>query len=150
MKRIMEQSRYIVLVAVLSSLVASVITFLWGGLKTYKIISGLIATAGSNPFTAVSLVELMDTFLVATELLIFAVGLYELFIQDLSLPPWLVIKDLHDLKAKLGSVIVLVIAVTFLSHFVEWKDPQGTFYFGLSAALVSAALIAFSHFGGKD
>jgi uncharacterized membrane protein YqhA len=150
MKRLMEQSKYIVLVAVISTLVASATAFLWGGFKTFKIISSLIATAGSNPFAAVSLVELMDTFLVATALLIFSIGMYELFIQEVDLPSWLVVKDLHDLKAKLGSVVVLVIAVTFLSHFVEWKDPQGTLYFGLAAALVTGSLIAFGHFGGKD
>jgi uncharacterized membrane protein YqhA len=150
MKRIMEQSKYIVLVAVLSTLVAAVTAYLWGGYKTFKIIAGLIGTAGSNPFAAVSLVELMDTFLVATALLIFSVGLYELFIQEVSLPPWLVIHDLHDLKAKLSSVIILLIAVTFLAHFVEWQDPQGTLYFGISAAIVTASLIAFGHVGHKD
>jgi len=92
----------------------------------------------------------MDTFLIAIALLVFSVGIYELFIEDLSLPEWLVIHNLHDLKAKLGSIIILVMAVTFLKHLVEWRDPQGTYYFGISVAVVSAALIAFSHFGKKD
>jgi uncharacterized membrane protein YqhA len=92
----------------------------------------------------------MDVFLIATALLIFAIGLYELFIGDVPMPKWLVIHDLHDLKAKLGSVIILVLAVTFLKHLVEWKDPQGTLYFGLAVTLVSASLIVFGHFGGKD
>lgn len=87
---------------------------------------------------------------IATALFIFAVGIYELFIEDPSLPEWFVIRNLHDLKAKLGSVIILVMAVTFLKHLVEWRDPHGTFYFGIAVAVVSASLIAFSHFGGKD
>jgi uncharacterized membrane protein YqhA len=58
--------------------------------------------------------------------------------------------NLHDLKAKLSSVIILVMAVTFLEHIVEWKNPRDTFYFNLAVAVVSAALIAFSHFGAKD
>jgi uncharacterized membrane protein YqhA len=92
----------------------------------------------------------MDTFLIATALFLFSVGLYELFIEDLSLPSWLVVHDLHDLKQKLGSVIILVLAVIFLEHFAEGKDPLGTLYLGLAVAVVSASLIAFITFGHKE
>ena len=92
----------------------------------------------------------MDSFLIATALLIFAIGLYELFIEDVAMPKWLAVHSLHDLKAKLASVIVLVLAVNFLSHLVEWRDARETLEFGLAVAVVSAALIAFGHFGGKD
>ncbi|MCL4476091.1 MAG: YqhA family protein [Nitrospirae bacterium] len=92
----------------------------------------------------------MDTFLIATALFIFAVGMYELFIKDVSLPQWLVIRNLHDLKVRLSSVIILVMTVIFLEHLVEWKDPQATLFYGIAVAVVSASLIAFSHFGGRD
>ncbi len=105
---------------------------------------------GKDPYAAISLIEVMDAFLIATALVIFAVGLYELFIRDISLPESLAIHNLHDLKAKLASIIVLVVVVTFLRHLVEWQDPQGTLYFGVAVAVVSAALIAFGHFGEKD
>jgi uncharacterized membrane protein YqhA len=67
-----------------------------------------------------------------------------------SLPEWLIIRNLHDLKVKLSSVIVLVMGIIFLEHLVEWKDPQGTLFFGTAVAVVSASLIAFGYFGGKD
>ena len=59
-------------------------------------------------------------------------------------------RNLHDLKAKLGSVTVLVLAVTFLEHLMAWKDPHDTLNFGIAISLISASLIAFSHFGDKD
>ena len=126
------------------------VLFFWGGLKVVFIVINLIKTYGKDLSGAIALIEIMDIFLIATALLVFSVGIYELFIGDIELPEWLVIRNLHDLKAKLGSVIILVMAVTFLKHLVEWRDPQGTFYFGIAVAVVSAALIAFSHFGGKD
>lgn len=150
MKRLLENSKNLTLIAVVFSLLASVAAFFHGAVKTAYIIMGLIASYGKDPLAAVALIELMDTFLIATALLIFAVGVYELFINNLNLPDWLEIHNLHDLKAKLGSVVVLVMAVTFLKHLVEWKDPQGTLFFGIAVAVVSASLIAFSHFGGKD
>ena len=88
--------------------------------------------------------------LLATALLIFAIGLYELFVEDIEMPEWLEVHSLHDLKAKLASVIVLVLGVSFLAHLAEWKDARETLEFGLAVAVVAAALIAFGHFGEKD
>ena len=147
MERLLEKSKNLILIAVISSLVASVAAFLWGAVKTVTIVLNLIASYGKDSRAAISLIGLMDTFLIATALLIFAVGLYELFIKDIK---WLVIRNLYDLKTKLGSVIILVMAVTFLEHLVEWNDPQGTLFFGIAVAVVSISLILFSHFGGKD
>ncbi len=150
MKRILEKSKYLTLVAIVSLLIASAGAFLSGAVKAINIILNLIVSYGKDPLTVIALIELMDTFLIATALLIFAVGMYELFIKDIDLPEWLVIHNLHDIKAKLGSIIILVMAVTFLKHLVEWKDPVGTLYYGIAIAAVSLSLIAFSHFGGKD
>ncbi|MEK6672687.1 MAG: YqhA family protein [Nitrospirota bacterium] len=150
MVRFLEHSRSLVLIAVIFSLLAAVAAFLLGSVKTVYTISALVASHGKDPLAAIALIELMDTFLIATALFIFSVGLYELFISDLSLPNWLEIHDLHDLKSKLGSVIILVMCVTFLKHLVEWQDPKGMLFFGIAVAVVSASLIAFSHFGGRD
>lgn len=150
MEKLLEKSRKLIFIAVISTLIASVAAFLWGALKTATIIMNLIMSYGKDPLAGIALIELMDTFLIATALFIFSLGMYELFINDINLPEWLVIHNLHDLKAKLGSVIILVMAVTFLKHLVEWKDPQGTLFYGIAIAVVSASLIAFSHFGGKD
>lgn len=150
MEKLLEKGKNLILLAVFSSLLASFAVFVWGAFKTVTTIIGLVTSLGKDPLVAIAFIELMDTFLIATALFIFAVGLYELFIKDITLPQWLVIHDLHDLKAKLGSVIVLVMAVTFLKHLVEWKDPQGTLYFALGVAIVSASLIALGHLGGKD
>jgi uncharacterized membrane protein YqhA len=92
----------------------------------------------------------MDIFLLATVLFIFAMGMYELFIESIELPEWLIINNLHDLKVKLSSVIILIIGITFLKHIVEWTDPEGTLFFGIAVAVVSASLIAFGYYGGKD
>ncbi len=150
MKRVIEKSRYLALVVAVASLLASVAAFLAAGIKTGIVIIHLFQRAQSGQAASIELVALMDAYLIATALLIFGLGVYELFIQDIELPPALTIKNLHDLKAKLGSVIVLVMAVTFLERLVEGQGSLGILYLGLAVAAVSAALIAFTHFGGKD
>ena len=150
MKKLIEKSKSLFLIAVASSLAASAVAFLWGMVKTISVIIDLVTSFGKDPLVAIDLIKLMDIFLIATVLFIFAMGLYELFIDNISLPEWLIITNLHDLKVKLGSVIILVMGITFLEHLVEWKDPQGTLFFGIAVAVVSASLIAFGYFGGED
>ncbi len=149
MKTILEKSKYLILVAVISSLLASVASFAWGAIKSFKVIVNLFASLESETAYTVSLIELMDVFLIATVLFIFSLGMYELFIGKLNIPEWLVIKNLHDLKVKLSSVVIMVMGIIFLKHLVEWQDPQGTLFFGLGVAVVTAALIAFGYIGSK-
>jgi len=150
LKTLLKQSRYLVIIAVLSCLAAALGAFAWGAFKTWHALLFLVETGGKDPLGAVKFIELMDAFLIATALLIFAIGLYELFVEDIEMPGWLVIHSLHDLKAKLASVIVLVMAVNFLAHLAEWNDARETLEFGLAVAVVSAALIAYGHFGEKE
>lgn len=151
MNKLLSNSRYLVLIAVIASLITAVMAFLWGLYKTSVVLSHLVgAFGGETHGIGVELITVMDTFLIATALYIFAVGLYDLFIANLELPEWLNIHNLHDLKAKLSSVIILVMAVTFLEHLVYWEDAVGTLMFGGAIAIITGALIAFGHFGGKD
>lgn len=148
--RILERGRYMVGLAVIASLVASGAAFLWGAWKTAQVIIELIVTAGKDPLTTVRLIELMDKFLIAAGLYIFAVGMYELFIGDLKLPDWLTVHNLHEVKSRLSSIIILVMAIVFLEHLVEWKDPLNTLLFGVAVALVAGTLIAFSYIGERE
>ena len=150
MRTIVEKSKYLILIAVASTLIASTAAFVWGGIKTVKVLISILTTIGTDATAAIALVELMDTFLIATVLFIFALGMYELFIGEVTTPEWLVIKNLHDLKVKLSSVVILVMGIIFLEHLVEWEDPQGTLFFGIGVTVVSTALIAFGYFGGKS
>jgi uncharacterized membrane protein YqhA len=60
------------------------------------------------------------------------------------------IHNLHDLKSKMGGLLVLVMAVKFLEKLAEWKNGQETLFFALAIAVIAAALITFSVLGGKD
>ena len=150
MARILEKSRYLVLLAVGASLAASAVAFVWGVWNTILVIVEMITSQGKAPTTTVSLIALMDKFLIAVGLYIFAVGMYELFLGELSLPAWLTAHNLHEIKSRLSSIIILLMGMVFLEHMVEWKDPQGTLYFGIAVAVVTAALIAFSYFGERN
>jgi uncharacterized protein (TIGR00645 family) len=144
MGSIIGKMRYLALIAVVGSLLASIVAFIYGFVKTVNIILKLLTSAFNDEAANISFIELMDTFLIATALLIFALGMYELFIGDLNLPEWLVIHDFNGLKVKLSGVIILVLAVTFLKHLVDWEEPEKTLLLGTATALVAGVLILFN------
>lgn len=150
MARLLEKSRYLVLIAVISSLVAAAAAFLWGMYKTVRTLIEMVMTSGKEPATTIALIELMDKFLIAAGLYIFAVGMYELFFGELAMPGWLKVHSLHEVKSRLSSIIILVMAIVFLEHVVGWKEGLSILYYGIAITLVAGVLIVFSYFGERD
>ena len=150
MKKFLAGTRFLALIGVAGLLVAALAAFGWGVVETVDAVGLIIASAGHAPDITIALVEIVDGFLIATTLLVFALGIYELFVSDLPLPGWMEIHNLHDLKAKLGGLLVLVMAVNFLEKLVEWGNAQETLFYALAIAVIAAVLIVFSVFGGKD
>jgi uncharacterized membrane protein YqhA len=150
MLKIIEKTRYISYIGIISLLLASFAAFGWGGVKAFKTIQLIITSSAQDDYVAVALIEVVDGFLIATALYIFSVGLFEMFIAKLALPDWMLSHDLHELKSKLSGVIILVMVVKFLEHLVEWNGALDTLFFAIAIALVSVALIALNRFGGSD
>jgi uncharacterized membrane protein YqhA len=150
MTKFLEKTRYLVIIAVFGLLVTALAAFGLGLLKTWDAAVLIFGSLGRDSAVTVTLLEVVDGFLVATTLLIFALSLYELFIAELSVPDWMVAHNLHDLKARLSSMIVLVMAVKFVEKLAETKDTQSLLLTGIAVTVVSAALIAFSYLGAKD
>jgi uncharacterized membrane protein YqhA len=119
-------------------------------MKTAIALQVIVTTYGQSDLIALKLIQVMDAFLVAIALFIFAVSIYELFIADLDLPEWMPAHNIYELKAKLSSVIILVMAIKFLEKLLEQKDLQTILYNAIAVTLVAAALIAFSYLGKKD
>jgi uncharacterized membrane protein YqhA len=150
MKFILERSKYLVLIGVISLLFAAVAAFVWGTLKTANVIFLVVSSRGTALSITVEFIEIVDGFLIATALLIFAVSLYELFIDKLDLPEWMLAHNLYELKTKLSSMVVLVMGVKFLEKLLDIKDAAELMQIGIATALMSAVLIAFGYFGKKD
>ena len=150
MKTILEKSRYLAIIGIVSLLVAALAAFGWGTLKTFHAVILVIESLGTDVAITIEFIEIVDSFLIATAILIFAVSLYELFIGDLDLPEWMLAHNLYELKAKLSSMVVLVMGVKFLQKLVDYKDAGDLLRVGLSIAAVSAVLIAFGYFGKKE
>jgi uncharacterized membrane protein YqhA len=150
MVKFLNRFRYIVWITVFFSIIASIGAFLWGAIKSLKLMVSLVQAGGDFNAAAVSFLEVMDAFLIAAAVLIFCLGMYELFIGKLDLPDWLHVRNLHDLKAKIGGIAILVVVIAFIEQLMTWKNAQDMLYFALAIGIISAVLIAYSQFGGED
>lgn len=97
----------------------------------------------------------VDLYLIGATLMITAIGFFELFLSPGSvgrplLPGWLVVRDLHDLKARIISMLVLVASVAFVDMLVNNEGGKDILLVGGGIALVISALTAFQRFGSNS
>ncbi len=102
-------------------------------------------------------VEVVDGYLLAAIMLIFALGLYELFVSRIDIAEGsefaerlLLIRSLDDLKDRLAKVVLLILVVKFFEYALQISITEAIdlLWLGLGIALVSAALV-LSHRAGK-
>ncbi len=147
MKALLEKSRYLVLLIVLSSFVATVAATVWGVYETVQVLITLFTKYEDASSAVGYFVQLMDIFLMAAVLYIFTVAMYELFVDELDLPKWLLIQNFDQLKTILSNLVVLILAVSFLKYFLERNDPLSTLLYGLAVTAVAYALILYRQHG---
>ncbi|HEY5594279.1 MAG TPA: YqhA family protein [Nitrospiria bacterium] len=167
------RSRFIVILAVISSLMSSLILFLIAtgdvmtlvgkALKYVMQDAHLRTTEAYEAFhndVVGHVIGAVDDYLLATVLLIFALGLYELFVSKIDQAEEdvhhssriLLIKNLDDLKDRLAKVVLMILIVTFFKNVIHttFEDPLNILYLGGGIFLVALALYFTHHAGPKE
>ena len=153
------RSRYIVLFAVVASMAAGTAIFYMATVDVVYLIMHIVHYADPDlaidarkvlhDETITHIVEVVDGYLLATVMLIFSLGMYELFISDIdeahgskASSKILVIENLDDLKARLAKVILMILIVTLFENALKLKveSTLDLLYLGGSIALVGLAL----------
>ncbi|MCK5726439.1 MAG: YqhA family protein [Thiotrichaceae bacterium] len=158
-------SRLMVIVAVIASLVAAMAMLYIASIDAWLMISHLpdYANAGTEDRLAIRtstvthVVEIIDGYLLATVLIIFALGLYELFISKIedaedsaNASKILVIHNLDDLKSRLAKVVLMILIVKFFEYAnkLTFGSAIELLYLAAGIALIGIALY-FSHAADK-
>jgi len=167
------RSRFIVILAVVSSLVSSIILFLIATADVMTLIGKALkyATRGAQLRTTEAyeafhndvvghVIGAVDDYLLATVLLIFALGLYELFVSKIDQAEEdvhhssriLLIQNLDDLKDRLAKVVLMILIVTFFKNVIHttFENPLNILYLGGGILLVALALYFTHHSGPKE
>ena len=150
-----NNSRFLVLVAVLISGVSSALLYIASLVIVFNVglefVQHIPASAEAGKALAVKLLKILDLLLIAITFQIIAVSLFRLFIrpltcQDSTFLKALDIKSFHDLKITLTQVAVVIMVILFLEHAVEVEATMETLFFGLAvAAVILAAVFAWRH-----
>lgn len=155
----MWNSRFVILSAVLGSLFAGFAIFYMATVDVWNLVLHVVhygdsdltdvARKALHDATVTHIVEVVDGYLLAVVLLIFSLGLYELFISDIDQAEGsrtsskiLVINSLDDLKSRLAKVILMIMIVTLFEQALNMKmqTPLDLMYLGGSIALIALAL----------
>src|SRR5262249_9502234 len=152
LQRAVTLSRYVVFVAVVAALAASVALILYEAAVVADVIFNAVRQGGfqlqSGKALAVGLIEALDVFLIAIVALVIGLGLHRLFVDEaVPLPRWLEIDDLEDLKGYLVSIVIAVLAVLFLRQAVERAGDLDLLSLAVALALMIAALVFFLSIG---
>ena len=165
-------SRFVILTAVVGSLLAGFAIFYMATVDVVFLFQHALHYADSSmteearkalhDSTVSHIVEVVDGYLLATVMLIFSLGLYELFISDIdqahgskASSKILVISNLDDLKSRLAKVILMIMIVTLFEEAlnIHIAAPIDLVYFGAAIALIALALYwthaADGHGSGK-
>ncbi len=150
MKWLIERSRYLALIGVCGLMVCTVTGFALGVYKTFRTVIAIALQNSKDDFALILLFDCLDSFLVATAMLVISVSIYELFIGELKVPDWMLVRNLSELKAKFTFVIIPVMAVKFLQKLLASADALDTLYYGVAVGVVSISLAAFNYVSEKE
>lgn len=151
--------RFVVVVAVVASMAAAIAIFYMATVDVVYLVGHMLPYADSalteearkllHDQTISHVVEVVDGYLLATFMLIFSLGMYELFVSDIdeahgskASSKILVIASLDDLKARLAKVILMILIVTLFEEALNMKisTPLDLLYLGGAIALIGASL----------
>jgi uncharacterized membrane protein YqhA len=152
-------SRFVIIAAVIGSLLAGFAIFYMATVDVLNLFQHAMHYADASltvearkalhDSTVSHIVEVVDGYLLATVMLIFSLGLYELFISDINQAHGskasskiLVISNLDDLKSRLAKVILMIMIVTLFEEALNMhvSAPIDLVYFGAAIALIALAL----------
>jgi len=164
-ERILWESRFMIFLAVVSSVLAAFVLILIGTYDIYLVIKDAMHMFSSKEYfkefhkeAIKHIVSAVDVYLISTVLLIFGLGLYELFIskidpmeQDTKSSKILVVHTLDQLKEKLAKVILMVLIVTFFKYAIEFKyeDIKNLLFLSIGVFLIALS-IYFMHKGHDE
>jgi uncharacterized membrane protein YqhA len=155
------QSRLIIVLAVVASLLSAIMMFVMAARDTFKLtlnwlqylIQGGSLVVTDPEFDSMVMTQAIGgitDFLLAMLLFILGWGLYELFISKLSHTDTmvqkssniLVIRNLDDLKDRMIKVVLLILVVQFFDYAINYtvSDALSFLYLGGGILMVSSAL----------
>ncbi len=153
---ILWQSRLMIFLAVVAAIVSALVLVIIGSVEVYHVLTeakeliiGHIDFESFYKYAIKNIVTAVDIYLIATVLLIFGIGLYELFISKIDYIEYdhksskiLEVHTLDQLKEKLAKVILMVLIVTFFKYAIDfhYEDVKNLLMLSFGIFLISLSI----------
>lgn len=153
-ERILWQSRFLVLIAVLASLLGALLLFIVGTLDIINVVISAVeyylgrSSVDIHDFIVTDIIIAIDIYLIAVVLLIFGLGIYRLFVSTIDESeqhgknhPFNV-QSFDELKDKIVRVVILAVIIEFFRAVVDirFSTPLDGIYLALSVLALAASL----------
>jgi len=162
----MWKTRLFILLAVVFGLIGAVVLFIVASVDIYEVLKYTfnVYFNGLHPedFHEVivsQIIGAVDLYLIAIVMLIFAFGIYELFISKIEAAEnketgnnILAISSLDQLKDKIAKVIIMVLVVGFFQRVLHMKYTSALemLYFAVSIMALAIGLYFLGKIGHKE
>jgi uncharacterized membrane protein YqhA len=129
MLRFVLSLRFVMLLASLGAAVGALLLFWEGSAKLVGAASAVVTSDDSKP-VVVSVLGAIDTYLLGIVLVVFAYAIAFGFVLDLppdvrqSLPPWMRVQGVSELKHGLIEVVLVYLVVDFTTDWAESDIPM--------------------------
>ncbi|MCL4798774.1 MAG: YqhA family protein [Burkholderiales bacterium] len=155
--RLIGRSRNIILIAVAAVMICAFSLFLLGAILAAQTVwtawSGVLAGHVGTTDLTLRFLEIVTVMLKAVFFYLIGVGFYSLFISPLNVTVALGVETLNDLETKIISVVIVIMAVSFLERFIDWQGRDEVLWSAGALGLVVAALTVFqwqTHRAGQE
>ncbi len=158
-------SRFLVVIPVVASIVLAVVMFFMATVDVVSVVLNVahyadpsLGDAARVALRNISVAEvagIVDGYLFAAILLIFAFGLYELFVGKINIAETseiasrvLLIQTLDDLKERLATLVFLILVIRYFEFALQLpvQGPLDLLYIAIGVALIAVALYLTKHY----
>ena len=162
---LMWKTRLFILLAVIFGLIGAIVLFIVASVDIYEVLTYTFNVYANglhpNDFHEVivsKIIGAVDLYLIAIVMLIFAFGIYELFISKIEAAEnkvtgnnILAISSLDQLKDKIAKVIIMVLVVGFFQRVLhmEYTSALEMLYFAISIMVLAIGLYFLGKVGKK-
>ena len=163
-ERALLATRFVIIIPVVVSVLLALAALYVATVDAFYAVTHLVdyASSVSAPSATLrvklltSIIKSFDTYLIAAVLLIFAIGLYELFISRLEAAErkgfaasQLLVRNLDDLKNRLAKLVLLVLVVEVLQQGLQatYTSALDVLYLAVATLLVGGAIFLGNYLG---
>jgi uncharacterized membrane protein YqhA len=144
LEKILQKSRYLVILTVVITLLCAVVLYVITSVSAimamYEALTSGDWSTTATKVIAVTLLKVVDMFLICIGLQVIAAGVYKLFINDqIILPAAMNSSSFIELKLSLVRISSLVLLIMFVERAVDLGPSRELLEYGIAIAVIMIA-----------